>query len=293
MLLKKGSTGANVKYLQYGLKIMCCNPGAIDGNFGTGTYNAVVKYQKSKGLTADGVVGDGTWNKLKADIKNIQKLLNNHGYGLTVDGVAGSSTYNAVIKFQKSKGLTADGMVGASTLKALKKSGSTTPTQPTKPTTPKGSLVSNKLVDFIKDYEKFSSKAYDDGTGVMTIGYGTTRKECVAKGTCTKEEATKWFHEDLNAFSKKIKNELDKKKVTLKQCEFDALASFAYNCGVGALINKSTLWKNVIAGVRDSKTITANFQAWCNANGKRSNGLYKRRTQEANMFLKGVYDSTH
>ena len=52
MILKKGSIGANVKCLQYGLKIMCCNPGTIDGNFGTGTYNAVVKYQKSKGLTA-------------------------------------------------------------------------------------------------------------------------------------------------------------------------------------------------------------------------------------------------
>ena len=84
-------------------------------------------------------------------------------------------------------------MVGSATLKALKKSESTTPTQPTKPTTPKGSLVSNKLVDFIKDYEKFSSKEYDDDTGVMTIGYETTRKECVAKGTCTKKEATKWF----------------------------------------------------------------------------------------------------
>lgn len=131
MILKKGSTGTNVTYLQYGLKIMCCNPGTIDGNFGTGTYNAVVKYQKSKGLGADGVVGDGTWNALKADIKNIQSLLNNHGYNLSTDGVAGSSTYNSVVSFQKSKGLTADGMVGPATLKALKSDGSTTQTKPT------------------------------------------------------------------------------------------------------------------------------------------------------------------
>ena len=79
-----------------------------------------------------------------------------------------------------------------------------------------------------------------------------------------KERSNKVVYEDLNAFSKKIKDELDKKNVKLKQCEFDAL------------INKSTLWKNVIAGVRDSKTITitANFQAWCSANGKRLDGLY-------------------
>lgn len=37
---------------------------AIDGKFGNGTKNAVIKYQKSKGLTADGCVGLDTWKKI-------------------------------------------------------------------------------------------------------------------------------------------------------------------------------------------------------------------------------------
>lgn len=120
MLLKNGSTGNYVMYLQYGLHIMCCPPGSFDSKFGSGTENAVKKYQGKKGLTQDGIVGDGTWNALVSDIKTIQQLLKNKGYyASTVDGLAGSGTYNAVISFQKASGLTADGMVGSATLNAL------------------------------------------------------------------------------------------------------------------------------------------------------------------------------
>ena len=69
MLLKNGSTGNYVMYLQYGLHIMCCPPGSFDSKFGSGTENAVKKYQGKKGLTQDGIVGDGTWNALVSDIK--------------------------------------------------------------------------------------------------------------------------------------------------------------------------------------------------------------------------------
>lgn len=37
MLLKNGSTGNYVMYLQYGLHIMCCPPGSFDSKFGSGT----------------------------------------------------------------------------------------------------------------------------------------------------------------------------------------------------------------------------------------------------------------
>ena len=77
MLLKNGSTGNYVMYLQYGLHIMCCPPGSFDSKFGSGTENAVKKYQGKKGLTQDGIIGDGTWNALVSDIKTIQQLLKN------------------------------------------------------------------------------------------------------------------------------------------------------------------------------------------------------------------------
>jgi lysozyme family protein len=39
----------------------------IDGNFGSQTQDAVKSFQQSSNLTADGVVGQATWNALPAD----------------------------------------------------------------------------------------------------------------------------------------------------------------------------------------------------------------------------------
>ena len=60
MLLKKGSTGEDVKKLQEKLGL------AADGVFGSGTELAVKGWQSTHGLTADGIVGDGTWSKMFA-----------------------------------------------------------------------------------------------------------------------------------------------------------------------------------------------------------------------------------
>ena len=64
--LKSGSKGTLVTLLQerlyyfFGLAIS----GGIDGDFGTGTKNAVISFQKNCGLSADGIVGTNTWRKL-------------------------------------------------------------------------------------------------------------------------------------------------------------------------------------------------------------------------------------
>lgn len=63
-LLKKGSKGENVKWLQYELN----KTGAqlvVDGEFGDKTLQAVENYQKSKGLVVDGVVGVKTFKALR------------------------------------------------------------------------------------------------------------------------------------------------------------------------------------------------------------------------------------
>jgi len=58
MLLKKGDNNENVKLLQSKL--------GVDpvGNFGPATEAAVKAFQTKNGLIADGIVGDGTWNKI-------------------------------------------------------------------------------------------------------------------------------------------------------------------------------------------------------------------------------------
>ena len=60
MLLKKGSTGEDVKKLQEKLGL------SADGVFGTGTELAVKGWQSTHGLTADGIFGDGTCSKMFA-----------------------------------------------------------------------------------------------------------------------------------------------------------------------------------------------------------------------------------
>ena len=64
--LKKGCKGEDVKALQIlliGRGYSCGGCGA-DGDFGSGTYNAVVAYQKAKGLTVDGIAGKNTMGSL-------------------------------------------------------------------------------------------------------------------------------------------------------------------------------------------------------------------------------------
>lgn len=149
-------------------------------------------------------------------------------------------------------------------------------------------LVSDALVNFVKDYERFVDHAYNDGTGVMTIGYGTTRKDLVALGTCTEEQATQWLKEEINDKASSIKSDLDSKGVVLTQNQFDALASFAYNCGVDGLLNQSNLYKRICAGVRD-ESLRENFLAWTHAGSQVLQGLVNRRNEECDMFLKGDY----
>lgn len=59
-ILRDGSQGADVTTLQTLLQQHGFPPGVIDGNFGPGTEAAVIAFQKSEGLTPDGVVGAST-----------------------------------------------------------------------------------------------------------------------------------------------------------------------------------------------------------------------------------------
>lgn len=63
--LKQGSSGGSVTALQRALNATVGTRLVVDGQFGPATRNAVVNYQKSRGLSADGVVGPRTWAALK------------------------------------------------------------------------------------------------------------------------------------------------------------------------------------------------------------------------------------
>lgn len=59
-----GSTGTIVALVQDRLNELGFNCGTADGKFGSKTKNAVISFQSSSGLSADGIVGPKTWDAL-------------------------------------------------------------------------------------------------------------------------------------------------------------------------------------------------------------------------------------
>lgn len=57
---RRGSSGSEVKQIQEKLKRWGYYSGSIDGIYGSGTEAAVKRFQKSNGLTADGIAGKRT-----------------------------------------------------------------------------------------------------------------------------------------------------------------------------------------------------------------------------------------
>lgn len=159
------------------------------------------------------------------------------------------------------------------------------------------SLVSDACIKFVENYEEFHSEKYDDGTGVITQGYGCIGDEIDDWGDAITEDVAAAKLKELinNKYATVIKADLDSKGVTLTQNEFDALTSMAYNIGTSGLLS-STLYKNVVAGVRDVETITENFTRWSkatvNGDSVTMEGLLKRRKDEAAMFISGSYSRT-
>lgn len=144
--------------------------------------------------------------------------------------------------------------------------------------------TSNSGKAFIQSFEGRYLVAYDDGTGVWTIGCGTIKYpngRAVKKGdVCTDAQVEQYFSNDLVKFENSVNSLV---KVPLTQNQFDALVSFAYNVGATNFSN-STLLKKLNA--KDYKGAAAEFPKWNKAGGKVISGLTKRRNAEMELFLK-------
>ena len=140
--------------------------------------------------------------------------------------------------------------------------------------------ISQLGIDLIKHFEGYRIEAYQDSVGVWTIGYGHTH--LIEKGDVLSNEshAELLLKLDLYRFEDEV-NVLCK-DMDLKQQEFDALVSFAFNLGSGAL-RRSTLMKHLVAGNKLEAAVE--FPKWVYAGGKPLLGLILRRCAEQRLFL--------
>jgi len=142
-----------------------------------------------------------------------------------------------------------------------------------------------KGIELIKKYEGFESKPYNCPAGVPTIGYGATYYPNGNVVTLNDEPISKEYASELLADMLGSYERAVNRYVTsdITQNQFDALVSFAYNLGNGAL-KSSTLLKKVNANPCD-ENITYQFNRWVKAGGRTLRGLVKRRAEEAELYF--------
>lgn len=140
--------------------------------------------------------------------------------------------------------------------------------------------------DLIKTFEGCRLKAYKCSAGVVTIGYGSTYYPNRSPIKITDKLNSVQDAEDLLLVTvEEFENNVSALfyNVTLTQNQFNALVSFAFNLGVGALA-KSTLLKKAKLNPND-KTIALEFAKWVNAGGKKLPGLIRRRKAESDLYF--------
>jgi lysozyme len=116
-------------------------------------------------------------------------------------------------------------------------------------------IPSQKCIDFIKKREQLVLRSYRDIASVVTIGYGTTMmdgKPVQMGQVITEAQAEHYLAVEMTEKSKAVVAAL--KGHTVTQGNFDALTSFAYNAGIGAL-QESTLLKKVLVNPADKTMI--------------------------------------
>lgn len=132
--------------------------------------------------------------------------------------------------------------------------------------------TSSRGIQLIKSFEGCHLTAYKCPAGVWTIGYGHTAG--VKEGqTITQAQADAYLASDLEKYEKYVANT----KLDLNQNQFDALVSFAYNCGQG---NLKTLTQN-----RTMSQIAAAMLLYTKSGGKVLQGLVRRRQAEYDLFV--------
>ena len=138
--------------------------------------------------------------------------------------------------------------------------------------------VSEGLIKKLMEFEGLRLEAYEDATGVPTIGYGHTAG--VRMGDRISE---RWAVELLKMDVQDVEQQVKALEVARTEGQLDALVSFAFNLGITRL-RDSDLLKLIRKGA-SKNAIIQEFKRWVYAGGKKLRGLETRREWEAKRFF--------
>ena len=138
--------------------------------------------------------------------------------------------------------------------------------------------TSNKGMEFIKQFEGCRLTAYKavPTEKYYTIGYGHYGSDVTPGMNISQADADEYLRRDLEKFEAYV----DQTGITLNQNQYDALVSFAYNCGPKNL-RRLTLGRTILQ-IPDAMLL------YCKAGGKELKSLKRRREAERKLFLSEV-----
>lgn len=130
-------------------------------------------------------------------------------------------------------------------------------------------------INLIKKYEGCRLQAYKPipTEQFWTIGYGHYGPDVKPGQMITQAEAEVLLGIDLKKYEQAVESTTP---FALNQAQFDALVSFAYNCGVGNL-------KKLVSG-RTAPQVADAILKYTKAGGKVLPGLARRRQEERDLF---------
>ncbi|HEY0394160.1 MAG TPA: glycoside hydrolase family protein [Candidatus Elarobacter sp.] len=184
-----------------------------------------------------------------AQVRELQNALNAAGFSAGgADGMLGPNTRAAFAAFKQSIASGDPDQIGPASVAALQKALDT-------PQPAGGSAdVPPQALAIIENFEGLRLQSYNDGVGVWTIGYGTTRYpngQPVQPGqTITQAQANAYFANDLANFAKTVAASIPFWS-TMNGNMRAALLSFAYN--LGAAFYGSDGFETISAALRDHR----------------------------------------
>ena len=143
--------------------------------------------------------------------------------------------------------------------------------------------ITQNGLDLIKRFEGFSRTVYFCPAGYPTIGYGHVVKddEDFSAGI-DESQAEELLRQDAQIAERTVLRLIN---VPLTDGQFDALVSFTYNLGGGAL-QRSTLRRKI--NREEHAEVPEQFMRWVWAGGRKLKGLVRRRAAEAIFYQSAI-----